>query len=231
MQRVARVAIFVERYILSLLFLWFAWRQSDAVRQAMGVWFDGVHLAFAGLVNHLLIFILQLVCGLALLLSKTPGRLPEKWSEITVPLLGTFYYLGYNFAGNIPGPWSQNLAPAAWQSPLAGVALLLSCAGFAIAVWGATYLGRSFAVLVAVRDVVHAGPYRFVRHPIYCGYVLHVISLWLSRTSPFMALLIVGHLAITVWRARLEEASLQAHSEEYRRYAERTGFLFPRRLW
>lgn len=228
MHRLARVALFAERYVLSLLFLWFAWRQADSVRQTMGMWLDGNRLAFAGLVNHLLIFILQLVCGIALLLSKAPARLPGKWSELLVPLAGTFYYLSYNFAGGAPEPWSRGLVPAELQPPLAVAALLLSTVGFGIAVWGAAYLGRSFAVLVAVREVVHRGPYRLVRHPIYCGYVLHLISLWLSRTSPLMALLIVGHLAITVWRARLEEGSLQAHSEEYRRYAQRTGFLFPR---
>jgi protein-S-isoprenylcysteine O-methyltransferase Ste14 len=75
--------------------------------------------------------------------------------------------------------------------------------------------------------VVAAGPYRFVRHPIYCGYVLHLASLFLSRPTLAMAALVFVHLALTVWRARLEEASLREHSAAYREYARRTGFLIP----
>ena len=79
-----------------------------------------------------------------------------------------------------------------------------------------------------LRDIVRRGPYRFVRHPIYLGYILNMVTLFLSRASLGMALLVATHFAITLWRAQLEEASLQAHSETYRRYAQRTGFLLPR---
>lgn len=228
MQRLARIALFAEKYGLSMLFLWFSWKQAGAIQIAINVWREGNPIDFAGFVNHLLIFALQFVSGLALLFNKAPARIPENWRELVIPMVGTFFYLSYNFAGRFPEPLSRSLAPAHLQAPFAAAALLLSCLGFAIAVWGAAYLGRSFAVLVAVRQIVHNGPYRLVRHPIYSGYVLHLVSLFFSRTSPGMALLIITHLALTIWRARLEEASLQAHSEEYRRYSERTGFLLPR---
>lgn len=228
MQRLARIALLAEKYGLSVLFLSFAWKQGGAIWIAVDAWRGGNQVAFAGFVNHLLIFTLQLVSGVALLVNKVPQRIPENWKELVIPLIGTFFYVSYNFAGDLPEPFSRSLAPPHLQAPLAAAALLLSCVGFAIAVWGAAYLGRSFAVLVAVRVIVNGGPYRFVRHPIYSGYVLHLVSLFLSRTSPAMAVLIVTHLALTVWRARLEEASLQAHSEDYRRYAQRTGFLLPR---
>jgi len=216
---------------LSLLFLWFAWKQGSAVWGALHDWRAGHPVAFPGFVNNLLIFTLQFVCGLALLFNKVPERIPENWKELLVPLAATFFYLSYNFSGALPERFSRSLAPPEWQTPLATVALLLSSIGFVIAVWGAAYLGRSFAVLVAVRKIVNGGPYRFVRHPIYSGYVLHLVSLFLSRTSLERAALITTHVALTVWRARLEEASLQAHSEEYRRYSQRTGFLLPRRLF
>lgn len=228
MQRLARFALFAEKYGLSVLFLWFAWKQAVAIRLALDEGVRADQVAFAGFVNHLLVFALQFVSGIALLINKVPERIPGNWKELVIPLVGTFFYVSYNFSGDFPGPWSRSLAPPPLQAPLAAAALLLSCVGFVIAVWGAMYLGRSFAVLVAVRKIVNGGPYRFVRHPIYSGYVLHLVSLFLSRTSPMMAVLIVTHLALTVWRARLEEASLQAHSEEYRRYSQRTGFLLPR---
>ncbi|HYR57345.1 MAG TPA: isoprenylcysteine carboxylmethyltransferase family protein [Chthoniobacteraceae bacterium] len=228
MQRVARVALFIERYALSLLFFWFASKQLGRIEFAVHAWRGGNAAAFADLVNQSLIFVLQLVAGIALLVNKPAERLPQNWKELVVPLLGTFFYLSYGLAGNFPEPLRSSLAPRQWQAPLAAIGLGISCVGSAIAAWGAITLGRSFAVLVAVRDIVSRGPYRFVRHPIYLGYILNMVTLFLSRASLGMALLVATHFAITLWRAQLEEASLQAHSETYRRYAQRTGFLLPR---
>jgi len=227
MRRVARIALFLERYGISLLFLYFAWWQIGPVTAAYVQWRGGSDIAFPSLANHLLILSLQLAAGTALLFNRAPVRPPQHWKELVVPLAATFYYLVYNFAPALPPPFSSSLVGPEWQVPLAGSALLLSSIGYTIAVWGALYLGRSFAVLVAVRVVVAEGPYRFVRHPIYCGYVLHLVSLVLSRPTFAMAALVAIHLALTVWRARLEEASLREHSAAYRAYALRTGFLLP----
>ncbi|MGB8167829.1 MAG: hypothetical protein WCF18_10090, partial [Chthoniobacteraceae bacterium] len=145
MQRLARIALFVEKFGISFLFLWFSWQQAGAIAIAAHAWRGGNPVAFAGFVNHLLIFALQLASGIALLVNKVPERLPENWKELVIPLVGTFFYISYNFAGTLPEPLSRSLAPVPWQAPLAAAALMLSCVGFAIAVWGAAYLGRSFA--------------------------------------------------------------------------------------
>ncbi len=227
MERLARAALFIERYGISLLFLYFAWRQIGPTRADFAQWRGGSPTAFPSLANHLLVLSLQLATGTALLINRAPLHPPQRWNEIAVPLIGTFYYLVYNFASTLPPPFSHPLVSAELQGPLAGGALLLSSIGYTIAVWGALYLGRSFAVLVAVREVVAEGPYRFVRHPIYCGYVLHLVSLFLSRPTLGMATLLIVHLCILVWRARIEEASLREHSAAYREYARKTGFLLP----
>ncbi len=217
-RRFAQVIVFVEKYVLSLLFLYFGIEQATAVH---------ADAEFPALVNHLLRGVLQLVAGIALLCNSAPKRLPADLAEIVVPLLGSYFYLLYNFAAALPLPMQQMLGPQSWRVPLAAIALAMSSAGLAIAVWAALTLGRSFGVVVAVREIVRRGPYRYVRHPIYLGYLLHIASLWLAMPSAGMALLVAGHALLTLWRARLEEAGLSAHSDEYRQYAHRTGFLLP----
>lgn len=228
MKRAVQIALLLERYGLSLVFFWFTWKQLVPVRTHAAAWLGGSESAFASFVNHSLVLVLQFAAGLVLLINRQPQRLPDSWKEIVVPIIGTFFFVSYNFADRFPAALARPLVPEDWRAPLAGIAIVLSTIGFAIAVWGVIALGRSFAVLVAVREIVSTGPYRLVRHPIYSGYVLPLIGLNLSSSSIAMLLLTTAHFAVTVWRARLEEASLSAHSEAYRRYAATTGMLFPR---
>ena len=83
------------------------------------------------------------------------------------------------------------------------------------------FLGRSFGLLPAQRGVVTAGPYRFVRHPIYFGYLIGHIGFLLAnftwRNGAVLALL----YAAQVIRMRREEAILAATDAGYRAYQQR----------
>lgn len=58
-----------------------------------------------------------------------------------------------------------------WDS----IAVLLTMTGLGTQLYAKLTLGRRFGIVAANRGICVAGPYRFVRHPIYCGYVmLHV---------------------------------------------------------
>lgn len=74
------------------------------------------------------------------------------------------------------------------------------------------------------------GPYRFVRHPVYAGGVLLagigitlILNSWIIL--PFPALLFATYSGLV----REEEAMMtEVFGETYKRYAARTGRLFPR---
>ena len=51
----------------------------------------------------------------------------------------------------------------------------------------------------------------------------------MTSYTPRMALVVASAIALLVWRARLEEKLLSAHSPAYREWMRRTGFLWPRR--
>lgn len=96
----------------------------------------------------------------------------------------------------------------------------LSCAGLAVVITGKIALGRSFALLPAIRGVVSNGPYRFVRHPIYTGYLITHVAILLANPSAWnLAVLLVADAALLV-RAVREERTL-ALDHAYRAYQER----------
>lgn len=115
---------------------------------------------------------------------------------------------------------------------VAGMALLLFAAGFAIR-WAAILsLGHLFSVDVTIQQnhqLVCRGPYRYVRHPSYTGLLIAFLGLslyfgsWLS-----LAVIMVPITAAIFYRIRHEEAALlEALGEPYREYSARTKRLLP----
>ena len=83
---------------------------------------------------------------------------------------------------------------------------------------------------MSVRGIVLGGPYAYIRHPIYTGYLLDSLGLLAVNWSVAMIVLVLGLVVLMICRAKLEEEKLSESSGEYTRHLLKTGFLFPRRL-
>ena len=93
-------------------------------------------------------------------------------------------------------------------------------------------LGKNFRPTLDARsdqELVTAGPYSRVRHPLYLAFLLMLASTGLLSSNWFIG--VVGVLliaSITVVRIPAEEAFLsQRFGERYREYCERTPALLP----
>ena len=143
-------------------------------------------------------------------------------------MAGTFSYMVFNQYIPFPTWMTTPLAPDSWVPPLAALGLILSLAGASISLISILWLGRSLGIVVSVREIVIGGPYRMVRHPIYLGYAVFFAGLMLTACTVRMFILVAGTLLILIWRARLEEELLCAHSPAYCEWRKVTGFLWPR---
>jgi len=116
--------------------------------------------------------------------------------------------------------------------PLRGLGVALTLAGIAMALWALVTLGRHFDLELEVHEgheVVRAGPYRIVRHPIYAGLLVHTAGAAIASGNFVFA---AGSLLVTVpllyLRARVEERMLRADlGESYDDYAREVGMLVP----
>jgi protein-S-isoprenylcysteine O-methyltransferase Ste14 len=230
----ARLLTWLERFVLGALFLLFAWQHGHdlllggMVRDAGVIEAEGGAGFEAAALVHWLLLLFNLFVGLMLLLGRRPVRPPRTARELFVPLLATFLLMALNVATGAWGAVGAPLVPPAWRSPLASLAALSTALGYAIALWGALALGRSFGVYVAVREVVLRGAYRWVRHPIYTGYLFVVLGLVLAEPRVLTLAVGAAFVLVMVYRARLEERALGDASEAYRRYRSEVGFLLPR---
>lgn len=112
-----------------------------------------------------------------------------------------------------------------YTTPLVGLSLM--ALGEAVTVWGMLYLGRNFSIATDVRNLVTSGPYRHIRHPLYCG---EIISLWGYTTLWTSWWSLLGSLCFTTLqlvRARGEEKKLSQFFPAYEHYRRKTGMLFP----
>jgi protein-S-isoprenylcysteine O-methyltransferase Ste14 len=83
------------------------------------------------------------------------------------------------------------------------------------------YLGRRFGLLPANRGIVSTGPFRWVRHPIYSGWVILTIGYLMAYPNLRNLAMFLLSLPFLVWRMALEEEHL-VQDPEYREYLART---------
>jgi protein-S-isoprenylcysteine O-methyltransferase Ste14 len=100
------------------------------------------------------------------------------------------------------------------------VTVALTAAGLLIVIGGKVSLGRSFGLMPANRGVVSGGLYRFVRHPIYLGYLITHVGFVMANPTFWNILTLLAADAALVVRAVCEEQTL-AHDAAYRAYQSR----------
>ncbi len=121
------------------------------------------------------------------------------------------------------------LPRAAWMQV---TGLLLIVLGSALFIWARRTLGNFYSGHLSVvegQQLVRNGPYHFIRHPAYAGYLLIVLGLALGYSSlaGFAAVLFVL-LPSVIYRIHVEDRLLAEYfGARFNNYALRTKRLLP----
>src|SRR6185295_2554225 len=107
------------------------------------------------------------------------------------------------------------LLRAGAAAPLVADALtsMICALGLGLVVVGKMAPGRSFGLVPANRGVVVRGPYNFVRHPIYAGYLITHVAFFFANPIPWNAAIILITDAALILRALMEERVLSTDAE------------------
>jgi protein-S-isoprenylcysteine O-methyltransferase Ste14 len=99
-------------------------------------------------------------------------------------------------------------------------------------IYSSLYLGKSFSTKLTPKSTLKTtGPYNFVRHPIYLGWIIFFLGGEVFSQSVMAIPFIVLLYLLLVVRAKLEDINLEKKfGKEWRKYKERVGFLLPKMI-
>jgi protein-S-isoprenylcysteine O-methyltransferase Ste14 len=177
-----------------------------------------------------------------LMFRRNPGLLEERtealsredtkrWDKILAPLVAMSPLVQIIVAGlDFRNDWSPTFAT--WVEWL-GIALLL--VGYLFAGWvmltNAFYSSTVRIQTDREQRVITEGPYRFVRHPSYLGFLIGSIGTSLILSSAWSLVVVALFGVVLVIRTSLEDAALQDELPGYREFTQKTRYrLFPG-LW
>jgi protein-S-isoprenylcysteine O-methyltransferase Ste14 len=120
--------------------------------------------------------------------------------------------------------------PRARGLEIVGIALFIT--GVAVFIWARRTLGKAYSGHLSVQpdqQLVQSGPYRFICHPAYAGYLLMALGI----AAGYSSLLEIASTAIilfpaTIYRIHVEDALLAAHfGEQFNQYRREVKRLIP----
>jgi protein-S-isoprenylcysteine O-methyltransferase Ste14 len=109
--------------------------------------------------------------------------------------------------------------------------LLITSLGVTFAIWARAHLGANWSAAVSIRDdheLIHTGPYRRIRHPIYTGMIMASAgtALVLGQVRGLIAAIF---LAAFYRKARKEERWLeQEFGDKFKAHTRHTGMFLPK---
>ena len=179
----------------------FALRQRlDALRRGRFDWLEGCCL-------------IQNLVGLSALLIRNDHHAIERRTWPQIVALATFFSgTGFDQRETSPSMVLNVMRLVTFLALITGILSFIS-------------LGRSFGILVAVRQIQTHGLYKLVRHPMYVSDLLWRVAYVLKNfCGRNLFLFIISSLGY-IYRAILEESFL-CESPGYREYCHRVRYRF-----
>ncbi len=110
--------------------------------------------------------------------------------------------------------------------------IVFTVAGYASTIWCYVIMGNAWRIGINRKEkneLVTAGPYRRIRHPIYAFQSLMLAGAVLLLPTICSIAVLLLHLICVITKAKDEEAYLLGvHGDAYREFMVKTGRLFPK---
>ena len=94
--------------------------------------------------------------------------------------------------------------------------------GFLWIIFSLMYLRRYFSIEVEIRGHQTRGPYRLMRHPLYYGELILILSEILNTMNIYAFFLFLGLVIVICYRVYLEEQKFISFVPEYSEYSKKT---------
>ncbi len=167
--------------------------------------------------------------GSALQVKRTARRQPSGERMVHLLIMVTGFILLYDDSL----PWNflyRRFLPQDIRIEWLGA--IITFGGAVFAIWARRTIGKDWSAEVQIKqghELIRTGPYRYVRHPIYTGFLAAVAgaALYMGQYRAIIAFVIV--LIGFARKAKREEAFLASEfGAKFDEHLRRTGFFLPK---
>ncbi len=221
--------LFFLRLIASMVILGaFLFVPAGTIYWGMAWALIGLHLVYLFV---LMLILLRLNPSLIRERSRLITKDTKSWDKWLNPLLGLILLSGWILAGlDHRYGWSPNMSPSLQIAGLIVVAL-----GYILFGW-AMVVNHYFSRVVRIQEdrghqVCSDGPYQFVRHPGYAGFIPAFLGMALALGSGWALLPMAVSAALLVLRTALEDRTLHEELPGYEAYAAQVRYRLLPGVW
>lgn len=163
------------------------------------------------------------------------------WYRGRTWVFAAIYFAGFFLGAVVSAAMHGRYIPAVVElgnrfgphGPPALLAFAAFCAAicYALRVWGSSYLHAGIVWNADARSdtLLIAGPFRYVRNPLYLGNTFLAIGVGLMAPTVGCVLIILGNVLFVIALARHEEVILdRTYGDRFRKYATEVPALIPR---
>jgi protein-S-isoprenylcysteine O-methyltransferase Ste14 len=155
----------------------------------------------------------------------------EGWGYVVVRITASLALIAFLVLYAINPTWLGVLS-VPFPDWLRWAGIALGCISFVLYAWAQATLGKEWSPHLQMREQHHlvtTGPYARMRHPIYAAYLVFMMSIALVTANWFfIALLVVSIVVLALRIPKVEQMLIETFGEEYKKYMQRTGGLFPK---
>jgi protein-S-isoprenylcysteine O-methyltransferase Ste14 len=169
----------IERTILIVAYVYLVYRVADAA-YASGSWYS------------IMVVMSELFVLIFILIRRPTDKISINASDWVIAVGATTLPLTIEFSELYP-----------LVTPLLCVLVVIT--GIFIQIYAKLSLRRSFGLVPANRGIKVEGPYRVIRHPMYAGYFLTHVGLFLIYPSPWNLAIYVSAAFLQIIRILREE--------------------------
>ncbi|WP_333604995.1 methyltransferase family protein [Novosphingobium sp.] len=153
---------------------------------------------------QVIVFLTAEILGVLLVVLQRPGEVAMALRPVLLGFVGTACPL-------LILPVGKQILPDA-------ISTTLVTGGVALSILAKLSLRRSFGLVAANRGVKRSGLYRFVRHPMYSGYLINHLGILLLFLSVWNVA-VIALCWILLWMRAGEEEKVLLQDPAYRSYA------------
>lgn len=181
------------------------------------VYIFGVHFLNTYSISSLMYVIYELMIVLFLVIRNLPKEISFSPHDWLVAIFGTL-------GSTLLRPTEASMLPDLYF--LVGLQII----GLLISGIGLAALSNSYGTVAANRGVKTHGIYRFIRHPLYCGYILTLAAFVLQNCTWYNLIVVTMVLTFKLLRIFAEERLLM-QDPQYQTYATKTKYRIIPYVW